>query len=391
VAADEDLEFSLVRGGALYRFQRAVGLIPPDGLGVGRRVAVLLAITWVPVVAFAAIDRRLFEGAAADPLLRHFGVHARCLVAIPLFLAGELAVERFLPILIRYFRVSGLVGADMAARFREVLRRTEALRDSWWVPVSLLAAVAVGISYVARDPLAVHEVTWAIDESAERPYILFAGYWYLFVSRPIFVLLLVQWLWRVVLVAILFRRITALGLDLVPTHPDNAAGLGFLENAPTTFVPVVFGMSAVFAATQGHEVLYHGVHVDNLYLPMGVYAAIVIVVFLAPLLPFSGPLRRLKRRALLEYGALVGGQGRLVDRRWIRGEDVDAPVLSAPEIGPVADAITLYDAVSQIRPAPFRKGPVIALAVAALLPMVPVLAIEVPIKALLLKVLGSLL
>lgn len=388
---DEEIEFSLVRGGIFYRLQRAVGLIPEDGLGIGRRLIVVIVVTWLPVVLLAAIDRRLFEGSSQDPLLRHFGVHVRCLVAIPLFLAGEFVVEQYLPILIGYFRTSGLIGPDHADRFRDVMRRTAALRDSWWSAGAILALVAIGIGWVAQDPFAIHEVSWAVEDESGRRYLLFAGYWYLLVARPIFVVLLVQWLWRVVLLGVLFRRIAALGLDLVPAHPDRAAGLGFLEHGPVAFAPVVFGVSAVFAATQAHEVLYHGVHVDSLYLPVGIYVVIVILVFLSPLLLFSGPLRRLKRRALLQYGALVGRQGQLVDRRWIRGENVDDPVLSAPEIGPVADAITLYEAVAQIRPTPFRRGPVVALTAAALLPMIPVLAIEVPLKAMLLKVLQSLL
>lgn len=388
---DDDIDFSLVRGGVLYHLQNKIGLIPPGQLAIGPRLLLLVGITWLPVVLLAAIDRRLLPDAnVADPLLRHFGVHARCLIAIPMFLIAELAVDRYLPIAIRYFRVSGLVDDATLPRFREVLRRIERLRDSYRSLLLILALVVLGVGYGVLRPLEVHEVIWAVTGPSDRPYLELAGYWYLFVTRPIFVLLLMRWLWRVLLVGILFLRIGALDLRLVATHPDQAAGLGFLEVVPVLFAPVVFGMSAVVAATLGHEVLYHGTHVNTLYLPLGVFVAMIVAIFVAPLMFFSGNLRRLKRRALLQYGTLVAHHGRQVERRWIRGEPVEDEMLSAPELGPVADTISMYDAVARIRPTPFRRGPVMALAVAALLPMIPVLAIEVPLRDLLLKVLQSL-
>lgn len=388
---DDDAPFSLVRGGASYRFQRAVGLIPADGLGIGRRLAVGLAITWLPVVVLAAIDRRLFEGTVPDPLLRHFGVHARCLVAIPMFLVAEAVVDRYLPFLVHYFATSGLVDAETLPRFRAVLRSGERLRDSRLGLAITVGLVVLSIGAAASSPQDVHEVAWAVDGSEGHRYLLAAGLWYLFVTRPIFLFLLVQWLWRLFILAAVLRAIAKLDLRLVPTHPDGSGGLGFLQTVPSTFAPVVLGISAVFAATLGHEVMYHEVHVKDLYVTMGSFVAIVVLIFLAPLGVFSANLRQLRRRGLLEYGALAGRQGRLVDDRWIRGKELgDQPLLAAPELGPVADVISMYEAVERIQPTPFRRGPVVAVAAAAALPLVAVLAIEVPVSQFLLKILQSL-
>ena len=63
-----------------------------------------------------------------------------------------------------------------------------------------------------------------------------------------------------------------------------------------------------------------------------------------------------KKRALLEYGALVGTHGALVRKRWILGEPVkDDEILHAPEIGPVADAVAMFEAVKAMRPLPIGK------------------------------------
>jgi hypothetical protein len=184
----------------------------------------------------------------------------------------------------------------------------------------------------------------------------------------------------------------ALDLQLVPTHPDRCGGLGFLQNMPRVFAPVIVASSAVLAGRWAHDVLYHGTRVESLYLPMGLFVVLALVLFLVPLLVFVPNLLALKRRGLLAYGALVGRHGRLVERRWVRGETVaDDGLLEAPELGPVADTLTLYEAIQKLRAAPIGKQSIVTVAGAAIIPMLPVIAIQIPIKDQLLSVIKILL
>ena len=96
-------------------------------------------------------------------------------------------------------------------------------------------------------------------------------------------------------------------------------------------------------------------------------------------------------RAIPAYSALVGEQGRLVHRRWILRESVDdVPILDAPEIGPVADAATMYDAVKRMRVVPIAKAAIVKILVPIALPMIVVAALQVPLKQLLLAVVKAL-
>ena len=391
-AGDDGFSFSLVGRDALERLERASGLAPRAGLGVGRRMLFFAAFTWLPIVGAKAVALSQLAESPPEPLLRHFGVHARCLIAIPLFIAAEALAASVLPRIVGYFVASGLV-QDQAA-FRSVVRGAERLRDSWIASAVLVGLTAVGVVRAAETALDADALSWGVTAAAPLPRALtFAGRWYLYVALPVFIYLGLRWLWRLAIWTVFLRRVSRLDLQLVPTHPDGAGGLGFLEQAPIVFAPVVFAISAVMASRWGHDVLYHGAHVAEMRLPVGLFVVVVLVLFLAPLLAFSGPLRRLKRRSLFEYGALVGRHGRLVERRWIRGESVDddAGLLSAPELGPVADTITLYEAITRIRPTAFRQGPAVTLAAAALIPMLPVFTIEVPLKDLLAKIAGALL
>jgi hypothetical protein len=99
-----------------------------------------------------------------------------------------------------------------------------------------------------------------------------------------------------------------------------------------------------------------------------------------------------KHRALLEYGALVAEHGRLLRHRWILYEPVaNEDLLQAPEQGPVADTLALYDAVTRTGPVPIGMPAMVAGLAPALLPMVAAAAVQVPIKEMMMTLVGILL
>jgi hypothetical protein len=386
------LDFSLVRGDPWFRFQRAIGLIPPTGLGIVRRSVVFALLTWVPLVIWAILWRRAFPGELAEPLLQHIGIHARCLVAIPLLIISEAAADRYPRELIPYFIASGLVQDETKPKFQGVIRSAEKMRDSWVAWGSLLGVTLFMTLAGSYESAHLHDVAWAHVESGGKVSLGFGGWWYLVVVRFMFTFLLLVWAWRLLVCSVLLWRISRLDLQLVPTHPDGAGGLGFLEDVPIIFSLVVFAMSVVMASRWEHDVLYHGAQSTSFNILLAVFVAIVLVLFLSPLAFFSRSLRRLKQHSLLDYGALVGQHGRLVQRRWISGKDVkNAALLQAPELGPVSDTVAMYGVVEDIRIILIGKRSLLAIALPALLPMLPLWAIDIPLNELVMKLLETLI
>jgi hypothetical protein len=370
----------------LFRLHRRIGLIPTDGLGLARRAIFWALVAWLPVAAWAWYAGRAVSPIAGEPLLAHFGVQARCLVAIPLLILAEAQAHRITLRLLPHFVSSGLVPETQMLAFRAALAGAAKLRDAtvpWLLMLGAVLALNTGAEALERS----HEVIWATDAGGPPDKLGFGAIWFLYVARPIQLALVVAWMWRVFLLGSLFRRIAKLDLALVPTHPDRAGGLGFLESTPKIFAPVVLALGTVLAARWGHDVVYHGVHVQELRMQMAAFVIVAVTLFSAPLLAFVPLMVKTKRRALLDYSALVGRHGRLVRDRWIEGHELkDDALLNAPELGPVADTASIYAAVATMRVLPIGLATVAPLLIAAMLPLIAVLAIEIPIA----KILGAL-
>jgi hypothetical protein len=386
-------DVSLVRDDLPFRLQRRIGLIPhAGGSGVGRRALFWTALAWLPVVIWAWWTGRALpeQGQAAEPLLQHFGVHARLLIALPLLILAEAVAHRVMARLVPQFVHAGIVQPADVPRFREILAATTRLRDAA-VPWLIIVGIALAWAFTGSAVHALHELSWAA-EGGPVPSLGFGGWWYVYVGRTIFIVLLLGWLWRLILLAITLKRIARLDLAIVPTHPDRAGGLGFVERFPVAFSLVVFVQALVIAAGWAHDVEFHGLDVHSLYPMMAVALAVALVVYLVPYLAFAGPLGRAKKQALLDYGALIARHGAAVRSKWILGNaKAEEPLLSAPEIGPVADTVGLYDAVQRMRSILLGKIALLAIAMPVVIPFIGVLALQIPLQQVLAQLLKGLL
>jgi hypothetical protein len=347
-------------------------------------------VTWVPLVVAAAVANRLLPGAGDEPLLQHFGVHVRLLLAVPLFIIDDAVAHSVFSEIVPHFVRSGLVTAADRPRFVAIVQRTTAWRDGWrpWV---VIAGVVIAWTVAVPAVWDAHELTWTRSDPP-MPALRFAIFWYRYVAQPIFETLLLVWLWRLFLATALMWRIARLNLALVPTHPDRAAGLGFLEFVPLAFVAPAFAIAAVLSGRWAHDVLYHHVELGTLAIPLGAFVVVTAVLVLVPLLVFVRPLGVARHRALLDYGMLIGEHHRRLRRRWILGEALgDDAMLTARELGSAPDSLRLYDAVWAMWPLPVSKRKLLGIIALIALPILPLVAVEVHLGDALLKIIRTLL
>jgi hypothetical protein len=386
--AEAAKQFSPVDDEPPLRWQRAVHLAPDHGLGVVRRAVFFALATWLPIAIWAIARGRFLDAIAGEPLLQHYGVHVRCLVAIPMFILGEATLHkaglRYFP----QFVTSGIVDDVTRPRFEAVVRKLRRWRD-WSLPWLVVIGIALAWTFIDRTSNHVDEMSWALDD---RGALGFGGIWFAYVVRPIFLGLLLGWIWRIVLLAMLLLRFSRLGLSLVPSHPDRAGGLGFLEPLPAAFGPVSFGLSAMLASRWAHQIVYHGLTLDSLKVPMAMFIVVWAALLLVPLAALTPVLYAAKRAALPSYAAMVAEQGRLVRHRWIDAtRKADAPLLEPEGVGVIADAATMYSQVKAMRILPIGKTSLVAILLPIAVPMLAMVALQIPIAKLLLGLVKALM
>ena len=118
----EQWAVSLVRGDLLFRLQRKVGLIPEQGLGIMRRALFWALLAWLPTAVWAWLQGGFLPAEGSEPLLSHFGINARLLLAVPLFIIAEGMMQSTLTGTLPRLVSSGIVPLSEREALRAVLQ-----------------------------------------------------------------------------------------------------------------------------------------------------------------------------------------------------------------------------------------------------------------------------
>lgn len=139
-ALPELKNFSLVLGGPLYQLIRKTRLDDDVHSHLRRRILVICAITWLPLLLLCALNGTL-TGGVAVPFLSDVETHARYLLAVPLMLFAELLVHRRIRGIVSQFVERKLIPAGSQERFRAAVLSAMAWRNSIAAELALIVLV----------------------------------------------------------------------------------------------------------------------------------------------------------------------------------------------------------------------------------------------------------
>jgi hypothetical protein len=381
-------DFSVVHGGPLFQLLLRSHLSGDALTLVVRRIVTFALIGWGPLLLLAALDGNLLYTRVAVPFLLDLETHIRFLAVVPLLLAAELVVHRRLLSVTRMFLERNLIPEAAMPRFDAAVTSAFRLRNSWAAEVLLLALVyLVGVLVVWRRFTALDVSTWyATGSNLTR-----AGMWYAYLSLPIFQFLLLRWYFRLLIWIRFLWQVSRIDLVLVPTHPDQVAGLGFLANTVYGFSVLLLAHGAMLAAQIANRILFAGATLQDFKLEIAVMVGFLLGVVFGPLLVFSPQLARAKRVGLNDYGTLAERYVRDFHGKWLRGEASEGePLLGSADIQSLADMGNSFSVVRTMRIAPVTRAAIVELAAAVLVPLLPLLLTVMPVEELTRKLLALL-
>jgi hypothetical protein len=117
----------------------------------------------------------------------------------------------------------------------------------------------------------------------------------------------------------------------------------------------------------------------------------LLLLVVGPLLVFAPQIARTKRTGLREYGTLAQTYARDFHTKWIRGGSAaDEQLLGSADIQSLADLGNSFAVVQSMRLVPVSRDGIVQLAVATLIPILPLLLTLMPLEDLLKKLVGIL-
>lgn len=369
---DDHPDFSLVLGGPLFQLYRRAHLSGTALELAHRRVLVLALVAWLPLLLLSWLGGHALGDTIMVPFLYDIEVHVRFLVALPILVAAELIVHSRIRPTVKRFVERGIIIPEDMPRFHAAIDSAMRLRNSLIVEVALLVLVYTFGIWVSRSQIPTGITTWYATSEGSQGHLTPAGYWYAFVSIPIFQFILLRWYLRFFIWFKFLWRVSKLNLRLIATHPDRTAGLGFLGNLSYAFGPILFAQGALLAALIASRVLYEGQSLMAFKMEVGGLVVFFLLFILSPLLVFTPHLARVKREGLRDYGRLASRYVQGFEGKWVDG---DAPqgeeLIGSADIQSLADLGNSYEVIQEMRVVPFGLRDVARLAAATAAPLLP--------------------
>ena len=388
----EPIDFSLVQGGPLFQLLVRSHLATPALDLFRRRIVIISLFAWLPLALLSLVDGKLWGGSGL-PFLYDIETQARFLVVLPLFILAEILVHQRLRLIVGQFTERGIITAALLPKFKEVIASAMRLRNSATVELILLILIFVGGHYIWSMFSGMAKIgteNWYATVTDGGTRLSPAGYWYVFVSRPLVQFIQVRWYFRMFIWARFLWQSSRLELKLIPTHPDRAAGLGFLGGSSVAFAPLLTAHGVLLAGLMANPIFFAGAKLTDFKMEVIGFMVLLLLLVLGPLLVFSPRLMRAKRTGLHEYGVLASGYVSEFDLKWVRGgSPADEGLLGSGDIQSLADLGNSFQVIRDIKPFPFGRDTVLQLIVITLLPVLPLVLTMFPLEELIMKLLGA--
>jgi len=336
-----------------------------------RRILASVLITWFPLLLLSLFSSTS-SSLARLSFFQDIEVHARFLVALPVLIGAELLVHLRIRPMVRRFVEWGMVPQEEMALFQKAIRNAVKMRDSVYVEVALLVTVyTLGVLlWSGRRELGAG--TW-YSMPGSRWNLTVPGYWYVFLSLPMFQFILLRWYLRLFIWFRFLWQVNRIELNLLPTHPDRCGGLSFVGKCSYAYAPILFGQGAILAGILSDRVLYGGESLLSFKIQIAGFVVFFILVILGPLLMFTPRLARVRRKGLADYGWLAQRYVKSFDQKWIGNANPADDLLGTGDIQSLADLGNSFDIVREMRVIPFGLQDVVRIAVATAAPLSPLL------------------
>ena len=140
-------DFSLTSSGIFHRLVSRLGLEGTSTKHITRRTMIMIAITWLPLLALSALQGLAFGDKVEIPFWKDFAIHSKFLIILPLLLFAEGPFDFRMRELTKQFFRSGIIDEKDFGKYEEIKRKVKGLTDSIWPDILILIVIVSNILF----------------------------------------------------------------------------------------------------------------------------------------------------------------------------------------------------------------------------------------------------
>jgi hypothetical protein len=367
--------FSITEGGFLNFFFRKMKMKNKQF----KEILVLLSITWIPLLLISIYEGNFISG--QESFLKDISMQVRLLIAIPMLVIIKKTIDEKVIMVLKYIATTLIHEEDRITVYKPLVKKTNKLMQSKWIEILfLLVIIVLTFSSTSGGILSGNHSgteSWITRIKEGKEVLSFAGIWADYISIPCFQFLLISWLWRYLIWVFFLFRISQLNLKLLPTHPDQAGGLGIILLAQNSFALFFVAISFTISGEFSEQLLkFPNSFLDIRNQSVG-FIVLCLIMILIPMAFFVWKLINLKHEGLIKLSSAGATLSQKFEENYIEGI-ADQKVVPSINENPstVYDYSSLFVTLENLRYIPLSIKDVIGIFVLVLLPYLPILIIH---------------
>ena len=344
----------------------------------------LIMLCWLPIAALSLMT--LGWDKFYLLFLRDIATHVRFLFVMPVLIFSRRSLNKSFNNAIQFFHETKIVDQGNTNEFEKVMAWLMKWKNSKLVDIVLI--ILVYSSFYFQENRTINQSSTYAPWHLVNDHMTAAGWWYLIFSLPILQMILYRWLYTIVLWILFLRKISKVNLNLSALHPDGVGGLGFLQYIQLSFFPVALAFSALTAGVMNNAIIFSGVSIIDYKITIGSVLVFVLLLFILPLMLLLPLLAKVKRKYFMLYSLEAWPFARKYE------EELKAFYLTEeekPDASWHVDMLGSFEKTKDMKIVLVDKTLLVAFSAAVILPFLPVLAQQVPLKELFVNLLGKMM
>lgn len=347
-------------------------------------VFMLMMLCWLPIALLSLFTLGWQQFYLL--FIRDIATHVRFLLVFPILLFARRSINNSFNHTVFFFYETQIVDQTNSNEFDRLMIKIEKWKTSRLVDYSIILLIYFLFFVQGRSRVnnVANYAPWHLLNNHISP----AGWWYLVVSLPVFQMLLYRWIYTIFLWIYFLRSISKIHLNLSSLHPDGVGGLGFLRYTQLSFFPVALALSALTAGVTNNLIIFSGISLTDYKIALGTVLVLSILLFISPLLLLLPLLAKVKRKYFMQYSSESWPIARAYEKElgefYKNGEE-------KPDASWHVDLIGSFEQTQKMKISLVDKSILFAFIAAIILPFLPVVAQQIPLKQVFFDVVGKVL